>query len=792
MKSPFSSIIAKRWAIVIALILVLTSVAAYSLVHIQIGNSLLEAFVGNRSDFERYVEHAQQFGGHGDDLIYLGFLEGPELFTLQKFNAIRKTSREISDIEFVASVSCLPDAPNYLLPTRQSIRMVAARTALRRKFESGRLPDTDEIKVKKYWPQDPGRQSRVQMAKLKEKMSSDPLLQRILISNDRNAHCIIIQLRDASSLSAPQQIWLRKELERISKRNGLGVGGRYEAGMVVWQSWLFQELIFGLTVLSPIGLVLTTGIAYLYFGRFIVSFLVAVVSMLANIWAVAATAALFGNVTALVAAVPLVILVVSTSDIIHFAAAYQKKREFGVSHTEALSSMMSEVGRACVVASVTTFIGFMSLASVPVPATRQFAVASAFGVIAALVLSMLVVPIAFNVAPPISKNREFLVARALRMLAKSFVHQCRHLATKHPRAVIAACCIIAMVLAWAISRCELYSDFPSRFGEDHQVRQSSRFFEEHFLGSNTIEVFFKQEDPLSPKGLEQHEQIVKSIEQVASVRRVFSLLDQIRAIDRVVGYKTSNGLPSSTTAAITSLRFLNDVGSAESAWFYDGENELRLLVNCDADDFITADRTATAIQTAVGDSVNVQVTGTFVLVGNAVQEIIRSQVTGFAICCVAIAIVFLIITRSFRSAGWALIPNLFPLLAMGGAVGFTLQKMDADILGLPVVALGLAVDDTVHFLHRYRLEMKKSGSCEQALQQTFEYSGSAIVMTTLILCCGLLPCLASNYLSVWMLGSFLVISLSSAVLADLLLLPALLHLRLFDAPGRDVQEQTAT
>ncbi len=785
MKILSSAFIVKRQLTLVLLIMAVTLVAGYTLTRIKIGNSLLEAFVGSRHDFERYIEHSRQFGGDGDNLVYLGFQEGPELFTKQKLNSIRSAAIAIEQIDEVASVSCLPDAPNSSLPQRQSIRMIARKTALRRKLASGTLPDTDEMgkmKVKAYWPNDAAQQDRIQMASLKKGMLGDPLLKKTLISEDGFAHCMVVQLHDASLLTAPRQIRLREQLNAICDQYELGADGSYEAGIVMWQSWLFQELTFGLTVLTPLGLLVTVGVVYLYFGRVIVSLLIGVVSCLANIWAIAATAAVFGSVTALVAAVPLVILVVSTSDIVHFAAAYQKKRERGVSHTEALKAMVSEVGSACIVASATTFIGFVSLATVPVPATRQFAVASAFGVFAALILSLLIAPIAFHRWPPAARENEPIFVNRFRGFVQCLVQRCRLLVTLHPWQVVLSCGVITAFLIWAASRCELYSDFPSRFGKTHPVRRSSDFFDRQFLGSSTMEVFINQEDPLAPRSLRQQQDIVLAINEADGVRHVFGLLDILHTIDRTVGFKTDDGLPPSAKSAAASLRFSNALGGLDYEQFYNDKHELRLIVSCTADDFLTAERTANAIREAVEDTVDIQVTGTFVLVGNAVREVIQSQTRGFAICCLAIGIVFIVVTGSIRRAAWAVLPNLVPLLAMGGAVGVTLRKMDADVLGLPVVALGLAVDDTIHFLHRFQLERKKGQCRNEALCRTYEYSGTAVIMTTFILCCGLLPCLGSNYLSVWMLGSFLVISLATAVVADMLLLPAFIKLGRFDDP----------
>jgi len=98
------------------------------------------------------------------------------------------------------------------------------------------------------------------------------------------------------------------------------------------------------------------------------------------------------------------------------------------------------------------------------------------------------------------------------------------------------------------------------------------------------------------------------------------------------------------------------------------------------------------------------------------------------------------------------------------------------MLGLPMIALGLAVDDTIHFLHRYRGELIRGVAKREALDTVFNSAGRAIIISTVVLAGGLLPLAFSPVLSLWMMGTYLVVGILSAVVADLLLLPAMIQL----------------
>jgi predicted RND superfamily exporter protein len=113
---------------------------------------------------------------------------------------------------------------------------------------------------------------------------------------------------------------------------------------------------------------------------------------------------------------------------------------------------------------------------------------------------------------------------------------------------------------------------------------------------------------------------------------------------------------------------------------------------------------------------------------------------------------------------------------MMGIVACTQDHIDTDMLGLPMIALGLVVDDTVHFLHRYREYLRQGLGERDAIQATFGATGRAIVVSTVVLAGGLLPFALSSTLSLWMLGTYLVAGLLAAAVADLLVLPAMIQL----------------
>jgi predicted RND superfamily exporter protein len=189
-----------------------------------------------------------------------------------------------------------------------------------------------------------------------------------------------------------------------------------------------------------------------------------------------------------------------------------------------------------------------------------------------------------------------------------------------------------------------------------------------------------------------------------------------------------------------------------------------------------SDRVQSIVAHDLPNNLKVEVSGFMPVIARSVETIVDSQFSGLLFCFTVVLGIVMLALRSFRLGLISLFPNLFPLLVLAGLLAFSFPAIDSDFIIIFTIAFGIAVDDTIHFLHRYDVEFTNCRSRRQAVVSAFSYSGHAIVQTTVVLGLGLLPLAMSNYLTIQMLGTYLVLTLVLALLADLLLLPALVLL----------------
>ena len=146
----------------------------------------------------------------------------------------------------------------------------------------------------------------------------------------------------------------------------------------------------------------------------------------------------------------------------------------------------------------------------------------------------------------------------------------------------------------------------------------------------------------------------------------------------------------------------------------------------------------------------------------------------YGIALAVITPLMMLLLGSVRLGLIAMIPNLFPIVLTLGLMGWTDQPLEMFSLLIGSVALGLAVDDTIHFMHGYRRTFLATGSIETAVRETLQTTGQALLFTSVVLTFGFLVYLASDLNNLTRFGVFTAFSVTMAFLADVLLAPALM------------------
>lgn len=725
-----------------------------------LASSMLKLFFGNSPEYARYLELSERFGA--TDNLFIAF-EEPELFSPASMDRLERISQRIEAVS-------------------QIRRVESALYAERIRSEN------DDLVIERYGAV--ARQHPERAAELRQELAQDPDLGSLLLSKDGRTTAFLLELTNDTERPVESIPPLIDEVLQAFLDEGYAREQLHLAGLGPETAEATEVALDTILQIFPFTLTLLTLVVFVLFRRVWPVLVTMGVAFVAISWTVAFAVLLDRQINLLIAAVPAVMVTVAFSDIIHLCSTYLLELEAGHEKTGAIIKTGREVGLACVWTSVTTFFGFVSLVFIPTPVFQQLGMVLAFGVAVALLLALTLVPI-FLFYLPTPRGPDRSTQRSGRLVLW-ICEVSQRLALGYPRATVLAFMLIGAVSLAGIARIEIETAFADRLDPDNRIRQSQALIRERFAGTNTVDIYVELdpsrtfEDPALIDGLLALE---KELETFPEIDRVVSPANLVARVEQALGVEGS--ARTAESIAQTLLLFEVSGGRGLGLFLAEDRKTLRMSMRLRIAGLVATGevgkRAQALVEARLGAGVSATATGITYLFGDWIGFIVDGQRRGMIFAFLMTTFLMVLGLRSLRVGVLSMIPNVLPLLVLGGYVGWFWGVVDSDTILVAMIGIGIAVDDTIHFLTRLRIESQLSADPREALRRTFHFTGSALVQTSVILCLGFLPFSLSAYFSTRILGTLLPLTLLVALLADILLLPALVGLgviRFGGGPGR--------
>lgn len=552
-----------------------------------------------------------------------------------------------------------------------------------------------------------------------------------------------------------------------------------------------------LTILS-ISLIVLTLFLLLRSGRAVVGTVSIVVAAL--IWTLGIAGWLGITMTLMVTVLIFLTLSVGVADAVHILSGYMYLRHQGHNGLEALKQVFRTSGPACFLTSLTTAIGLMALVVVPVTPLQIFGLMAAVGVFGAFVCTMIVLPTLMN-KTLFEKN----IAKAVgkKPFVERLMTKLERWVYKWPLGISIVFLVIAAIFAYGMTLIRVDTNMVQIITRDHPVRQDVEIAEKNMGGTQNMEILVDAgaidglKDPrllLAMEALQkyleqQHAQfVVSTYSLVDAVKESFKALNE----DQPAMYRIPATKPM---LAQTLLLFESAAAEDRQDLVTDDYMQGRISVRIRSKGSQEYEAFYRAVQMEVArlagqlnndyPAFKMDITGNFALTMNLASLVSWSQIKSFSLALGVISFVFIFVFRSVKGGLLSIIPNLFPILVAFGLMGFLDFALDIDTLLVAPITIGIAVDDTIHFLSRYRMEMMRHGDIQMAVRETFHEVGQAMIFTSLILSAGFLIFFLSDHSGLQHFGLLSAAAIFAAVIADLFFLPRLCILsRLTFKPSR--------
>lgn len=719
-----------------------------------LASSIARLFLGDSPAYARFLTRAADFGS--DELIVIGFDE-PDLLGAESRARLARIAERLEEWPEVAQVLTPLDA---------------------RRIEAG----AGGLSITAY-AEEAEAADAAGLGRLREEMRRDPFVADTLLARAGPAAAIIIELHPDGDRDAETGPLLLERAGAVLAEEGIARDRQHHVGQIAAVAELIVQTKLAIVRIFPFcaGLLLVT--VWLLFGRLWPAALAVGVSLLAVVWTAGFAVLLDREVSIMMALVPSVILIVAFSDIVHLVSAYLIELGHRESKDEALFAAGVDVGRACLFTSLTTFLGFVSLSFVPTPVFRVTGLVMGFGVAIALLIAMTVVPIVFSLMPapaPLREGGSVDAGRAQRAL-DALLRGVRRVAIGRPWWVIGGFVGVMGVAGYGALGLQIETNVVERMGPENRLRQDVAWFEAGFAGTNVVDLYVSAPEVdglLDPARFAAIARLEAAVEALPLVDDAQSLVDLMRRLHGALAGPEAGPLPTTRPQLAQYLLLFEMAGGEGLSQVVDFDRRLmRIRLRLSDNGFraseAVGDAAVALAREYLDPATTVEPSGMSYLLGDWLDAILSGQRNGLLFSVGTIALMMVVALRSLGAGLWSMIPNLFPLVVLVGWLGGVWSTADSDVFVVLVIAVGIGVDDTVHFLVRYRSECARTADRRLALARTFDFAGRAIVMTTVILTAGFLPFAMSDYFSAWILGTMLPACLVLALLADLLLVPAM-------------------
>lgn len=603
---------------------------------------------------------------------------------------------------------------------------------------------------------------------LESEIDSSPFYDRIIVAPDRTMGGMIVSSR--TRFSAGERRAYVEALHQAAAPFRDAGWHVYFAGPAVLNAALDTASEAESRRLLPVAVVASCFLLWLLLRSLRKVAAVAIVSALT----LAITLGLMGwfglTMNMVTVALPPVLWVLSTAYAVHLLRYYDTALGEGRPPAEALNQAVAWGLRPCFLAALTTALGFLALLTTGMKPVRELGLAAALGIPVAFVVT-------FGLTP--------LLIRLFRLSARPIMERGTGappvLSERYAKPILAAAALAAVACAILAARVRIESNPLTFLDPESAIVRDSNAVAQRFTGLYTLETVLQLPGSwLAPAAWPAIEAQGAALETAAGIARVISPLDYLKKLNQWSngGGSEAYRLPESAAEA---QRLVDEVpeaarGPLDALVSPDGRQvRLSALVRVmDGAELLEIVRTSEDALAGAPDGVTGYHTGVVLRLVRAQFALITTQLKSLGFAILAIFACIAAGLRSTRLLMLSVAPNLLPVLALFGIMGLLRIPLDPATVTVAAMALGIAVDDTLHLLVTWRERSRDTGDARQALRDALRLNGPAMAATTLTACAGFLTLGLSSFTPIRYFGLLSAAAMAVALAADLWVLPALI------------------
>jgi len=484
--------------------------------------------------------------------------------------------------------------------------------------------------------------------------------------------------------------------------------------------------------------------------------------------------------------IPAFLLSVGVCDSVHVLAIFYRMLDRGQSKRDAIAKAMGHSGIPIVMTSLTTTAGVLSFLFADLQAIAEIGIFAAAGVVLALLYTVVLLPPLLALTRITAK-----IDRPIRTVTMDrFLEGIAVFSTKHPKKIVAVGVLIFLIFFPAVFMLNFSHNIVEYFPDGSSYKKNLAFIDSRLKGSITLEVVV---DTHAENGLHEPEMLnrietfgrqTETLDQDGiAVGKVFSITDILKEINQALNENDPDyySIPQDRRTVAQELLLFENSGSDDLERIVDNQfSKTRITIKTPWVDAVVCENFIDKIQQRLSDqfqgSVSVHPTGLMALLARAISAAIYSMAKSYLVAFFAITILMVVLIGNWKLGLVSMIPNFLPILTTMGIMGLLNIPLDINSLMIGSIAIGIVVDDTVHFIYNFQKYYDRSANPYEAVRETLLGTGRALLITSLVLCTGFFILMFASLNHLVNFGFFTGITILIALAADFFLMPAIMVL----------------
>lgn len=705
-------------------------------------------------------DHFLDLFGEEGNLIILA-VEDPTLFTPKKFNDWNKLSKKLdsfSQVDFTIAVG--------------DIKKLVKNT------------ETKSFDLEPLYDKDPQTAEEV-LAIKKELFENLPFFDNFLYSKKSKVIRTVVYMDKTIVNTAARKDFVFDQLnpliEKFEKDHNMDVR---VSGMPYIRTMNAQNIIDEIGLFVALALGVTALIFFFFFRSIRATFITLLVVSIGVVWAFGFIGLFRYEISVLMALIPPLIIVIGVPNAIFLINKYQQEVKKHGNQAKSLQRVISKIGNATLMTNITTASGFATFIFTKSQLLREFGVIASINILAIFILALLIIPIIYSFLPlPKEKHLKHLERKWIDGIVNWMEYVVRH----HRVAVYASTIVLIIVSMIGIYMIKISGSLIEDMPKGKQFYKDIVFFEKEFGGIMPLEIIIdtKQEKGVMKLStLKKMEKIDETIEEIPELSKPISVLNIVKyskqafysgkpkyyqlpnnqeknwilsyAKNSTSNIKLMDNFVDSTGRYARITTFMKDIGTDKMQVIED-----RLQQKLDKE--------------FPKEKYNATMTGKALVFLKGTNFLINNLVVSLSLAILLIAFFMAFMFRSFRMIIISLIPNIFPLLITAGLMGYLGIPIKPSTILVFSIAFGISVDDTIHFLAKYRQELiANNWRIKPSVYAALKETGVSMFYTSIVLFFGFLVFTVSSFGGTIALGGLVSVTLLFAMVSNLLLLPSLL------------------